>query len=111
MDFVFLGFIILLIILAVREKMRTRVRASSTGGLPEEIKASPLSQALTELVAIAGGIYLSLLMLTTFLAMELPKNINLLVVEVDTIAGIALFLTIVQPFILKLKRRVMGKWN
>ncbi|KUO52269.1 MAG: hypothetical protein APF76_04330 [Desulfitibacter sp. BRH_c19] len=102
--------IVVLIGFAVREKVKHKVRTSSASGIPEEIKSSPVSQALAELVAIAGGVYLSLLMLTTFLGLELPSKMKLVSVEIDTIAGIALILTLAQPFILKIFKKITKRW-
>lgn len=101
--------VVILIGFAVREKVRLKVRTSSAAGMPEELKSSPVSQALAELVAIAGGVYLSLLMLTTFLGLELPPKVILLSVEIDTIAGIALVITLLQPFILKISKKFIKR--
>jgi hypothetical protein len=109
MQFLFLVFLLFLIILALREKVKTLTDASLSGGLPEEMKSSPFSRALTELIATAGGIYLSLLMLTTFLDLNIPQKISLKIIEIDTIAGIALLIAIVQPFILNLKYKFLKR--
>ncbi|MBS3968821.1 MAG: hypothetical protein KGZ94_01760 [Clostridia bacterium] len=105
MNILLLILIIVLIVFALREKVKQKMKAASFSGMPEEIKASPVSQALAELVAIAGGIYLSLLMLTTFLGLELPSTMKIISVEIDTIAGIALFLTLAQPFMLRISKK------
>ncbi len=102
MNFIILAIILILVIITVREKVKIKKKRALDAGLPEEIKGSPISQALAELVAIAGGIYVSLLMLTTFLAMDLPSKITVFSMQLDTIAAIALGLTLAQPFILKL---------
>jgi len=107
MNILLLVVIVILIVFAVREKTRQR-KATSVSSIPEEIKPSPVSQALTELVAIAGGIYIALLLITTFLGLELPDKIKIISVEFDTIAGIALFLALVQPFVLKILKLMKG---
>ncbi|MEW6623226.1 MAG: hypothetical protein AB1420_08885 [Bacillota bacterium] len=108
MSFVLLAVVMILIVLAVREKVKSkRIKIASIGGLPEEVKISPVSQALTELVAIAGGIYLSLLMLTTFLGLELPERLSLAGIELDTVAAIALLITLLQPFM----HRILNKFK
>ncbi|WP_035268296.1 hypothetical protein [Desulfitibacter alkalitolerans] len=105
MKILLLILIIVLVGFAVREKVKQKMKTSSVSGMPEEIKASPVSQALAELVAVAGGIYLSLLMLTTFLGLELPSTMKIISVEIDTIAGIALILTLAQPFIIRISKK------
>lgn len=109
MKILLLILIVVLILLAVRERVEQKIKASSFSGMPEDIKTSPVSQALAELVAIAGGIYLSLLMLTTFLGLELPSKVKIISVEIDTIAGIALFLTLAQPFVLKISKKFIKR--
>ncbi len=55
MKILILLMVVILIGFAVREKVKQKVRTSSASGMPEEIRSSPVSQALAELVAIAGG--------------------------------------------------------
>ena len=58
--------------------VRTRIRLKrSRGGDNMETIASPVSIALGELVAIAGGIYLSLVLLTSFLKLSLPEKVRI----------------------------------
>ena len=108
MEILLLVFIVVLIVFAVMEKVKQKIKAMPFHDMPEEAKASPVSQALTELVAIAGGIYVALLLLTTFLGLDLPGKIRIISVEFDTIAGTALFLALVQPFILKILKFIKG---
>jgi len=100
--------IVVLIVFAVKEKVEQKIKATPFYEMPEEAKSSPVSQALTELVAIAGGIYVALLLITTFLGLELPPKVRIISIEFDTIAGIALFLAVVQPFILKILKFIKG---
>ncbi|GAB6173830.1 hypothetical protein JCM15765_33080 [Paradesulfitobacterium aromaticivorans] len=66
---------------------------------------SPLSTALAQLVGTAGGIYLSLELLFTFL--KLPEDWwSSSVFMVEPLAAASLVLAIVQPFALKLWRNV-----
>jgi len=108
MEILLLILIVVLIIFAIREKVKQKIKAVPLYDMPEEAKSSPVSQALTELVAIAGGIYIALLLITTFLGLELPDKIKIISVEFDTIAGIALFLALVQPFVLKILKLMKG---
>ena len=50
--------------------------------LPEQTKASPFSNALQQLVAHAGGIYLSLVLLVSFLQIELASQWEIFVLLV-----------------------------
>lgn len=60
--------------------------------------SSPLSNAVTELVGTAGGIYLSLELLFSFL--QLPDNWwSESVFIVEPLAAVSLVLAIIQPFI------------
>ena len=65
-------------------------------------KPSPVSLAVQELVATAGGIYLSLIMLVSFLKLEIPSKVGLLTVAIDPLALISLGVAIIQPLFLKL---------
>jgi hypothetical protein len=67
-----------------------------------EIKISPLSLALQELIAISGGIYLSLIMLVSFLKLDIPDKIMIFELSIDPVACISILLTIIQPFFMKI---------
>lgn len=67
-----------------------------------EIKVSPLSLAIQELIAVAGGIYLSLIMLVSFLRLNIPDKISIFQLSIDPIASTAILLTIIQPFFFKI---------
>lgn len=67
-----------------------------------EQKSSPLSLAIQELIAIAGGIYLSIIMLVSFLKISIPEKINLYNVDIDPLALVAISLAIPQPIIINL---------
>lgn len=67
-----------------------------------EIKFSPLSLAIQELIAISGGIYLSLIMLISFLKLNIPDKIIIFELSIDPVACISIILTIIQPFFIKI---------
>lgn len=73
----------------------------------EEVTASPLSQALGDLVKAAGGIYVSLLALFSFLKIEVPGGLSWLGLnlDLDPLAFLSLLLAILQPFLLPFFRR------
>jgi len=66
-----------------------------------KITASPLSLAIQDLVAIAGGIYLSLIMLVSFLKLNIPEKMLFFECSIDPLACLAISLAIIQPLFLK----------
>jgi hypothetical protein len=99
----FSGLLLLLFILALRAKVGF-YRNSSV-----EAAASPVSRALAELVAIAGGIYLSLVLLVSFLKISLPETIAIGGLLVDPLAVVALVIALIQPLVLGLWPRLKGR--
>jgi len=67
-----------------------------------KITASPLSLAMQELVALAGSIYLSLIMLVSFLKLNIPETIIFFEFSIDPLALLSLSLAIIQPLFLSL---------
>lgn len=68
--------------------------------------ASPLSLAIQDLVAIAGSIYLSLIMLVSFLKLNIPEKIMLFECSIDPLACLSISLAIIQPLFLKLFNKI-----
>lgn len=64
-----------------------------------ESKGSPVSESLANLVGTAGGIYLSLVMLTTFLEVEVPARISFSAISLEPIAALSFILAIFSPYI------------
>lgn len=62
-----------------------------------EPKATYLSMAIQELAATAGGVYLSLITLISFLKISLPPQIIVGSVSLDPLATISFGLAIIQP--------------
>ncbi|AQS59326.1 hypothetical protein [Desulforamulus ferrireducens] len=93
----------LLVYLSLRERIRIK-RYRKEWDVIGESKVSPLSESLAGLVGTAGGIYLSLVMLTTFLEVEVPSRVSVSVVSVEPMAAISFVLAIVSPFINRLMR-------
>ncbi|MFZ5943647.1 MAG: hypothetical protein ACOYVD_06035 [Bacillota bacterium] len=98
-----IAIIILFIYFAVRSKIY--LNRMYRKELPEAVD-SPLSQALTQLLGIAGGIYLSLVMLSSFLGLEMPNKTSFLDITLDPLALFSLIITILQPIILRLWRNI-----
>ncbi|EGO62122.1 hypothetical protein [Acetonema longum] len=61
------------------------------------VRQSPLSMALQELVGTAGGVYLSIIMLISFLKIDLPQTLELFEVSFDPLALFAILSAVVQP--------------
>ncbi|MFY9175366.1 MAG: hypothetical protein WAO24_08590 [Peptococcia bacterium] len=101
-----LGKILLVVIIfglfswAVKTKVFLKRRRSEK--ILEGAVSSPASLALGEIVAVAGGIYLALVLVVSFLNMELPERINIASLAVDPLALIAIIVALLQPIILTL---------
>jgi hypothetical protein len=66
-----------------------------------DTKSSPLSLAIQEIVAVSGGVYLSLVMLTSFLKLEIPERVLLSTIAIDPLALTAICLAMIQPLFFK----------
>lgn len=73
-------------------------------GTDAENKESPLSRAIQEMVATAGGIYLSLIMLISFLKLNIPDKFIFYQITIDPVALTSIGLTILQPLYFKFKK-------
>lgn len=98
--------IFLIMALGLRKKIHNRQRLEAS--LPVDAAPSPFSRALTELLAAAGGIYLSLMLLVEFLSAEIPSRVNVLGQEFDPLALAALLIASIQPFFTGFK--LLKKW-
>ncbi|MGI6552964.1 MAG: hypothetical protein ACOX37_08085 [Bacillota bacterium] len=65
------------------------------------------SEALAQLVGVAGGIYLSLIMLVSFLDLDLPEKVTIAGISMQPLALAALLLAILQPLLMTL----YDKWK
>lgn len=99
--------IILLALLGWSLWLRVRQHRDDIFGI--ETKSSPVSLAVQELVATAGGVYLAMLALTSFLKMDMPDKVSLAQVAVDPLALASIGLAIVQPFASRLYWKIKQK--
>lgn len=99
--------LVFLVCLAVFSKVRFKTRSGTGKAFPTDTRESMFSRALAELVATAGGIYVSLLLLFSFLDMAAPGKIILAGVQVDALAGISLAIALLQPIIAGLLKKVV----
>ncbi|MCL6559084.1 MAG: hypothetical protein K6U74_09835 [Firmicutes bacterium] len=104
---IFVLIVLILVVLSVRERMRNRYyRDKDWGGIGETV-SSPLSQAMANLIGVAGGIYLSLVVLTTFLELEVPERVQVGQLSVEPLATVSFALALLQPFF----NRVILAWR
>jgi len=108
MEFYFLLLAAVTISLALR--IQEKNNRSQAHQLPEHTKPSPVSQALQEMVATAGGIYLSLVLLASFLQLDLEEKWLVLGTKMEPLAFVALALTLLQPVFLRAYRWIKGVW-
>ncbi len=101
--YIFILTITMLIFISLRQRIINQKRYSNKANidLPIESISSPFSRALTELMGLAGGIYLSLIMLVNFLSLEIPSKVEILRVGIDPLALTSIIISIIQPFIKK----------
>ena len=92
--------LLVLIILALSVWQRIQYFRETLAG--NNNKVSPLSLAIQELVAMSGSIYLSLVMLVSFLKLSIADTILIFDFYIDPLAFLAITLAIIQPLFLKL---------
>ncbi len=85
--------------LSVRKRVRNRVKVFE-GGKGEEAppQASPASRALIELVGMAGGIFIAVTALASFLEFGVPGKVPVFGIEMNPVALVSLLVAIIQPF-------------
>ena len=95
-------------LLAVSVVLRSR-RMEQMPARQVEGVSSPMSRAIQATVGYAGGIYMTLVMLASFLQVEVPQKVIITnEFRVEPLAFIAVILALIQPFFLiiwdKIKR-------
>lgn len=88
-------------------RMQNKTRTYSYQ-FPENAKSSLFSEVLQELLAQAGGIYLSLILLISFLDIEIAEKWNIIGIAMDPLAFSSLAVATVQPVFLRLYRMFKG---
>lgn len=95
----------LILMLCILLSLRERIYLHSyrqTKQFPQEPINSLISQAIANLVGVAGGIYISLMMVTSFLGLVFPESIEILGLSLEPLALVSLFIAIIQPWLSKL---------
>lgn len=65
---------------------------------PSKVKSSPFSAAVQELIATAGGVYLSIIALVSFLKLDIPEKMIALGIAFDPLALLAIGIAVTQPW-------------
>ncbi len=100
---VFLAAVILFcVLLSLTERVKQYRRRDKDWSIIGEAKASPLSLALANMIGVAGGIYLSLVILVTFLELELPAKVNIAGFNLEPLAAISITAAVLQPYFSRL---------
>ena len=94
--------VLLLVLIMLASSVWQRIKYFRETVDANKITATPLSLAIQELVAISGSIYLSLIMLVSFLKLNIPETIRFFELSIDPLAFLAISLAIIQPIFLKL---------
>ena len=89
------------LVLAVRAKVsNNRWRVEQAAAVD-----SPMTEAIAQLLGIAGGIYLSLVMALSFLGMEQPESVWIGTMAMDPLAMLSVVLACLQPIVLHCLRK------
>ncbi|MGI6606216.1 MAG: hypothetical protein ACOX2X_04120 [Peptococcia bacterium] len=104
LKYILIASFLLLVLAAIKTKKRLK-RWRDIADLDNAVE-SPTSYAIGELVAVAGGIYLSLVLLGSFLKISMPERIVIYSWSFDYLAAIALVLALIQPIFLSIYYRI-----
>lgn len=99
--------ILFLVGISVRERVLLYKYREKDWGAIGEGKSSPLSQALANLVGVAGGIYLSLVVIATFMEVQLPERIHLGELSMEPLAAVSILMAVAQPYM----QRIISAWR
>lgn len=93
----------LLVLLSLRRRVRLidMARQQGEGVVPV---TSPAAEAVKQLVAVAGGIYVALVSLAAFLRLPVKETVQLGGITFDPLALAALLIAILQPFFVSTPR-------
>lgn len=99
----FLVFMMMLVLSVLKRVNIRNQRISKFKNLPTDPLESPVSSAISEMLGVAGGIYLALLMLVSFLQIDIPSMVNIYGMEIEPLALISIIITLIQPYVVELK--------
>ncbi|PKM80475.1 MAG: hypothetical protein CVU88_04610 [Firmicutes bacterium HGW-Firmicutes-13] len=96
--------------LSLRKRISTRKRLHGhLKELPSDPLPSPVSNALSETLGVAGGIYLALLMAVSFLQIDVPSHVNIFGLQIEPLALTAVLAALLQPYMVEAKNNFGGK--
>lgn len=98
-------FLLLLGLISLKAKMNLNMTRKTN---IKDSVPSPLSEAIAQLIGVAGGIYLSLIMFCTFLSINIPDQITIFSIAIDPLALFAILLSFVQPIFIYLLRNKLN---
>ena len=75
-------------------------------GSEEKIIASPLAEAISQLVGVSGGIYLALSMTLDFIGLNSDLKVIIGECDLDALALLAIFLACIQPILVGILREI-----
>lgn len=81
-----------------------RLRSEQVG-----IITTPLAEAISQLVGVSGGIYLALLMMCEFIGLSGEYELMIGRYSVDFLAVTAILLSLLQPIIVVIWRKILYK--
>ncbi|NLC77215.1 MAG: hypothetical protein GX750_06305 [Clostridia bacterium] len=87
------------VVLSVRQRIVLLKKRNALDHMPDAPISTFLSEALAQLVGVAGGIYLSLIMLVSFLELEVPSRATVAGLTMQPLALLSLTLALLQPLI------------
>ena len=96
----------IIVVFSLRERVRLRrhhLRDKNWDAIGEN-KTSAMSQSIASMVGTAGGIYLSVVVLFSFLELELPAKVNFIGMRFEPVAAVSFALALIQPFVLRIMR-------
>lgn len=99
--------ILLIIILLGGVALAVRAKMSNNRWRSEQVAVvdSPMTEAIGQILGIAGGIYLSLVMVLSFLGVEDPQEVMISGLSLDPLAILSVMLACAQPLLLRILRR------
>ncbi|MBE0466889.1 MAG: hypothetical protein IBX71_06655 [Candidatus Desulforudis sp.] len=105
--------VLTLIGFSIRERIRLRLqvwpRHRSQKLWEVEPRFTPFSEAIVSLIGMAGGIYLSLILILTFLDLNVPERMRLGGIEMDVLAAFSIAVAVLQPFVIRLWSGIRGR--
>ena len=108
-----LGLLILALLIIgsvyLRANSKKRKYRFEGAAFPVEPSSSFLSEAIVELLAVAGGIYLALVMVAAFLQIDMSQKVIVGTAKLDLLALVSLALAFLHPFFTKFWCMVTGR--